>query len=151
MTAINTKPTLVMLSQPKRFDVELTRLPTIRRGDAGEPIHRDLQGDLIYEPHTNIPWSVISHSPTGFEWGYGGSGPADCALNILNAFVPPGSDDLPPIKCYGGECSETAWRLHQKFKWDFIAQMPHAGGTIKAADIQHWIENMIDEQKLKTE
>lgn len=26
---------------------------------------------------------VMLHSPTGFEWGYGGSGPADLALSIL--------------------------------------------------------------------
>lgn len=25
----------------------------------------------------------IRHSPTGFEWGYSGSGPADLALSIL--------------------------------------------------------------------
>lgn len=25
----------------------------------------------------------VHHSPTGFEWGYGGSGPADLALSIL--------------------------------------------------------------------
>ncbi len=27
----------------------------------------------------------VWHSPSGFEWGYGGSGPADLALNILLA------------------------------------------------------------------
>lgn len=26
---------------------------------------------------------IVYHSPTGFEWGYPGSGPADLALNIL--------------------------------------------------------------------
>jgi hypothetical protein len=26
---------------------------------------------------------VIRHSPTGLNWGYGGSGPADCARSIL--------------------------------------------------------------------
>ena len=26
---------------------------------------------------------IVYHSPTGFEWGYAGSGPADLALNIL--------------------------------------------------------------------
>ena len=26
---------------------------------------------------------VVHHSPTGLEWGYGGSGPADTALSIL--------------------------------------------------------------------
>lgn len=26
---------------------------------------------------------LVNHSPTGFEWGYGGSGPAQLALAIL--------------------------------------------------------------------
>jgi hypothetical protein len=25
----------------------------------------------------NIPQTIVDHSPSGFEWGYGGSGPAD--------------------------------------------------------------------------
>lgn len=29
---------------------------------------------------------VVYHSPTGLEWGYGGSGPADMALTILSHF-----------------------------------------------------------------
>ena len=32
-----------------------------------------------------IRQSWVWHSPTGFEWSYGGSGPADLALNILLA------------------------------------------------------------------
>lgn len=35
---------------------------------------------------------VVRHSPTGFEWGYGGSGPSDLALSILTdvfGFDPP--------------------------------------------------------------
>ncbi|MGH2413464.1 MAG: DUF6166 domain-containing protein [Microcystaceae cyanobacterium] len=38
---------------------------------------------------TNVPRSVVHHSPSGHEWSYGGSGPADLALDILNWFVPP--------------------------------------------------------------
>ncbi|MBT9252140.1 MAG: hypothetical protein KM296_00220 [Brockia lithotrophica] len=30
---------------------------------------------------------VERHSPTGFEWGYGGSGPADLALSILHDYL----------------------------------------------------------------
>jgi hypothetical protein len=37
--------------------------------------------------HTNVPQRIVQHSPTGFAWGYGGSGPADLALNILSIFV----------------------------------------------------------------
>jgi len=25
--------------------------------------------------HTNVPRRIINHSPDGYEWGYGGSGP----------------------------------------------------------------------------
>jgi hypothetical protein len=32
---------------------------------------------------TNVPHLVTYHSPSGFAWGYGGSGPADLALTIL--------------------------------------------------------------------
>ena len=30
---------------------------------------------------------VVFHSPTGFEWGYAGSGPADLALSILADYL----------------------------------------------------------------
>lgn len=66
----------------------------------------------------------VYHSPTGFEWGYSGSGPAELALNILIKFVD----------------RETAFRLHQKFKEEFIAPMPEEGGEIYHKDILKWIE-----------
>jgi len=49
-----------------------------------------------------------NHSPTGFEWGYGGSGPAQLALAILADAL---RDDI------------TAVRLHQKFKWRVISKI----------------------------
>jgi len=73
--------------------------------------------------HTNVPRRITQHSPDGFEWGYGGSGPADLALNILSIFA-------------GQEFAE---RHHQEFKFEFIAPMPHEGGTIKCEDILSWI------------
>jgi Family of unknown function (DUF6166) len=45
---------------------------------------------------------VWNHSPTGFEWGYGGSGPAQLALALLL------DTGLP---------AELATRLHQHFKF----------------------------------
>jgi hypothetical protein len=88
----------------------------------------------------SVPWSVIWHSPDGFNCGYGGSGPADLALNILNAFVPPGTDGHDPVRCHRGFASQTAADLHQAFKRDFIAGMDPAGGTIRADMIRDWIE-----------
>lgn len=88
---------------------------------------------------TNVPHSCVEHSPTGFEWGYLGSGPADFALNILAAFVPPGSDGHPAAYCHRGTCSYTALALHQDFKREVIAALPPEGGTIRADDIRAWL------------
>jgi hypothetical protein len=47
-----------------------------------------------------------NHSPDGFNWGYGGSGPAQAALAIcLHIF------DSPAV----------AQALYQEFKWKFVS------------------------------
>ena len=52
---------------------------------------------------------VFNHSPSGFSWGYGGSGPAQLALAILLIRYLP---------------EKEAVSLHQGFKWKFIATLP---------------------------
>lgn len=52
----------------------------------------------------------VRHSPTGFNWGYGGSGPADLALSILI-----------DVLGRGAKNSARADRLYQAFKWAYIA------------------------------
>lgn len=65
---------------------------------------------------------VWNHSPDGFAWGYGGSGPAQLALAIL-------------LKA--GLPSERAVALHQAFKWAFIAPAPK-GPWEQDIDVQAW-------------
>jgi hypothetical protein len=52
-----------------------------------------------------------NHSPTGFEWGYGGSGPAQLALAILA----------------DAEGEAVAKEYHQQFKQLVIARLPRNG------------------------
>jgi len=87
--------------------------------------YRDVDG-----VHSNVPQRIVYHSPDGFEWGYGGSGPSDFALNILSVFI--------------GQ--EMAYLYHQDFKWKFISGMPHEGGTIKRETILEWIKENVKEQ-----
>ena len=90
---------------------------------------------------TNVPVSVIHHSPDGFAWGYEGSGPADLALNILEYAV--SYFDLArecPVKIYSGNCSYEAWRFHQEFKRQYIAVVPEHGGVIPWEQISKWIK-----------
>ena len=66
----------------------------------------------------------VWHSPAGFEWGYGGSGPADLALNILLA----ATGDHP-----------FAGLHHQDFKRAKVEALPHGGGVIAAGDVLTWV------------
>ena len=53
---------------------------------------RDPAGDAqVTVDDTPLNWAasldVYSHSPSGPEWGYAGSGPAQCALAVLMLFT----------------------------------------------------------------
>jgi len=68
---------------------------------------------------------LTNHSPTGFEWGYGGSGPAQSALAILADYL---HDDVRAID------------LHQKFKRDVIAMLPHGDWSITEKFLETWLK-----------
>ena len=89
---------------------------------AGVKCWREADGTAV----TNVARTVVQHSPTGFEWDYPGSGPADLALNILAHFLPINDDD-DLVECAKGSVSAEAWQLHQDFKWHFLAKLPREG------------------------
>lgn len=62
-----------------------------------------------------------NHSPTGFEWGYNGSGPAQLSLAILADYL---NDDA------------RALRLYQDFKRDVVARILDAEWTLTGAQIE---------------
>jgi len=94
---------------------------------------------------TNVPVAVIHHSPTGFSWGYGGSGPADMALNILEYVVRfLGLAKGESVKVYSGTCSAEAWDLHQSFKRLFLEDVPKNGGVISWSEIRNWLSVSLD-------
>lgn len=64
----------------------------------------------------------VYHSPTGFNWGYGGSGPADLARSILWDYL--GKEPSAP--------------LYQDFKWEFVEAWKDEW-QITSARIKKWI------------
>ena len=56
-----------------------------------------------------------NHSPTGFEMGYPGSGPAQLALALQ-------------ADCLGNEQQAVEW--HQDYKSAVVAGLPYAGWTL---------------------
>ena len=90
---------------------------------------------------TNVPHLVVEHSPTGFEWGYEGSGPADLALNILEAILTEMHYNGRQTDCFKGKCFALASALHQDFKREFIAKIPDEGSVIYYPAIVAWIND----------
>lgn len=64
---------------------------------------------------------AVVHSPDGFAWGYGGSGPADLALSILADYF--GERQEAGVR-FSEKGIERAWRFHQAFKRHFVAAWP---------------------------
>lgn len=65
-----------------------------------------------------------NHSPTGFCWGYMGSGPAQAALAVL-------AD-------YAGD--NEAIQRYQQFKFDFLSKYPmNQGWTITSEQLGKWL------------
>jgi hypothetical protein len=88
---------------------------------------------------SSIPQWHVHYAPTGFDWGFGGSGPADLAVNVLALFLPLTPEATGVALRDGSVVSEAAWALHQAFKYDLIATLPRAGGHITAKMIGDWI------------
>lgn len=65
-----------------------------------------------------------NHSPDGFQWGYGGSGPAQLALALL-------------LDATGD--SELSVRQHQHFKREFVARWGEKW-EITTDEINKWLE-----------
>lgn len=74
----------------------------------------------------------VKHSPTGMEWGYGGSGPADTARSILLMELP--EEKVTP-------------QLYQKFKAEFVATWQ--GESIRTIiDLDKWLKKIQGGEKI---
>lgn len=81
---------------------------------------------------------VFNHSPAGFEWGYGGSGPAQLALAIVLDHLGYNSDDKTQKEKRA--IAADAIAMHQSFKSAFVAGFPEEEWALDAETITAWIE-----------
>jgi hypothetical protein len=97
---------------------------------------------LVEQAGTRTPLRHVPvHSPTGLEWGYGGSGPADTALAILldatgeAALLPRSAFQFPLSKRARAALEKTrSYALYQRFKWEVVARLPKT-----STDLEHAI------------
>ena len=80
-------------------------------------------------------FDLMNHSPTGFSWGYGGSGPSQLALAIL-------------ADHFGRHGSNRALDLYQDFKWKCIAILPgDEGFTLSGEHVQNFVNEIEAERR----
>jgi hypothetical protein len=69
---------------------------------------------------------IVRHSPTGLEWGYGGSGPADLARSLIMDAL---GHDVHP-------------RVYQTFKAEIVASLDRSGFVLADADVRATVERI---------
>ena len=67
-----------------------------------------------------VVFHIPLHSPSGFETGYSGNGPADLALAILADYLQESGRLV--LEAAAGRGTSAALAAHQDFKRDFIAR-----------------------------
>lgn len=86
--------------------------------------------ELSLEPSLRLR----NHSPTGFAWGYNGSGPSQLALAVLLETCP----------------QADALNYYQRFREDHVSQWPFGKDFNVTVDIVGWLTKVLyeDEDKL---
>jgi len=94
----------------------------------GDRVYRGARGGIVTVDGMKLDprLDLANHSPTGFMWGYGGSGPAQLALAILCDHL---GDDRRALKAY------------QTFKFRVIAQIPmNESWTMTSEQVQQQVD-----------
>lgn len=86
-----------------------------------------VDGELL-----DLRLDLHNHSPTGFDWGYCGSGPAQLALAMLANHL---GDDTQALN------------LYQRFKWSVITELPQKRWTLTTEQIQQALQSLQSVEK----
>lgn len=102
---------------------------TVYRGrrDPTAPVGEELEVTVDGEPLSKR-YDLLSASPSGFETGYNGSGPAQLSIAMLaHAF----SDEF-------------ACEYYQQFKREVVSELPEEGWTLTKGDLDEWREVSVE-------
>jgi hypothetical protein len=72
-----------------------------------------------------------NHSPSGFEWVYCGSGPAQLALALLADHL---ADDRQALD------------LYQRFKWTVVVELPKRRWTLTSREIDATLQSIREQE-----
>ena len=124
--------------------------------DHGLVMRRDPSGELrSTRCGTFVSTVPRGPSPDGFEFGYGGSGPSDLALNavehLIQTLAEEGVIDSPSDyytegdgDVQKGQVSKVAFQLARAFKAKFVAPVSQSGGAVEYGVLKTWLLKQLE-------
>lgn len=103
-----------------------------RRGDGGCDVHIYGHEQRLRSLTPKASQALFNHSPTGFAYGYGGSGPAQLALALLYDVL---GDKVLALSSY------------QFFKWEKVSQWIEPRIYITSDEIREWAMGWLQRQE----
>lgn len=85
------------------------------------------RGERALDPRIDLR----NHSPSGYEWGYAGSGPAQLALALLADAL---HDDALAVK------------LYQRFKFRHVVNFPRDGWAMSLEEVRAAARAIVEEK-----
>lgn len=103
------------------------RASTVYQGrrDTTAPVGEEVEVTVNGKP-LDCRYDLLSASPSGFEFGYGGSGPAQLAIAML-------------AHAYS---DEFACDHYQQFKREVVSELPEEGWTLTKHHLDAWREEV---------
>lgn len=98
------------------------------------------------EACTNVKQYIERHSPDGFEWGYGGSGASELALNLVNQILNHMNYKGLATQFDTGSAFILTVTLYQNFKNKFITSANRDGDFIPYDEMHSWVEEQMELQ-----
>jgi len=106
---------------------------TVYSGTRSDPVDVRVDGKRLSPSPSQ---RIANHSPDGFNWGYGGSGPAQLALGVL-------------LDYYGKDAPEL--RYYQDFKFRVVAALPQESDwTMTGAQIETAMVEIVAEREKRS-
>mgnify|MGYP000734205560 CR=1 FL=1 len=107
-----------------------TTQQTVYRGrrDPTAPVGEEVEVTVDGDP-LGYRYDLLSASPSGFQWGYGGSGPAQLSVAVL-------------AHAFG---DEFASEHYQQFKSEVVAKLPENRWTLRTSDLDTWRQEVVDD------
>ena len=99
-----------------------------RTTDGGFHVSVNIDGKKLQWLDPEPSQQIINHSPDGFNWGYGGSGPSQLSLGLLY--------DVTGDK-------NMSLRYYHEFTWEQVASMPDKW-KLEEKDIWKWLGSKVE-------